>query len=72
MPEITQVEALKRAKKIFDALKHSDNYPEDTWKSIGVNWDLNLFLGKNNNPQATLFRVNSDGDTDVSSGVPVA
>lgn len=72
MPAISQVEALKRAKKIFDALKHSPEYPEYECKAIGDNWELLLSRGKQDRPQATLFWINNDGNTDTSSGIPVA
>jgi hypothetical protein len=72
MPTFSFEVAMKRAKKIFDGKKHSPVFPEDDCKPIGDNWELNLFLGKNDQPQATLYRVDSDGTTDTASGIPVA
>jgi hypothetical protein len=66
-----QAEAEKRAHQIFTGRKHSDEFPEDAWISIGPNWDLNLFLDKHDQPKAMLYRVRSDGTTDTAVGIPV-
>jgi hypothetical protein len=70
-PNVSQMDAIKRAHQIFIGRSHSGEFPADDWISIGPNWDLNLYLDKNDIPRAVLYPVRPDGTTDTSTWTPI-
>ena len=62
---ISQTWAIEESKKILKNL--SNDFLEDEWFAIAVNWDLNVFDDENGNRFASLYPVeNGNTKTDVS------
>ena len=61
-PEVTgamfvPLEIIDKANVILDSMKDMVVWPEDDWKSLGPDWDLNLFADDQGKGHASIYSV---------------
>jgi len=62
-------EVIQKARAIV-AEQDTQNFPEDDWRGIGDEWDLNLYVDDDGKNCATLYKV-KNGSTNTAIGYPV-
>jgi|WetSurMetagenome_2_1015567.scaffolds.fasta_scaffold1662784_2 hypothetical protein len=60
---MSKPEAVKKAKEIFLARKNDAEFPEDDWKAISPEWDINLYT-EGGQPHVALHAVSANGQTE--------
>jgi hypothetical protein len=54
---MNQEEAIEKARDIFVYEAQGNDFPEDDWRTISEEWDLNLYTDEDDNPCATMYSV---------------
>jgi len=58
--EINIAQAMERAKGILQTVQNTREWPEDEWKMIAANWDLNIWLD-DGKETGTLYHAKDGG-----------
>ena len=67
---MTRQDAIKKAKEIYEARLNEEVFPEDEWRGLSRDWDLNLFT-EDGKPHVSIYPVDDTGRTEALDEIAV-